>query len=68
MLLLLQGHVYVKCVNPQVSGAAISSLNGRFFAGKKITAQMMPDASYHMKFPDSLAAVVPMKISNPSPS
>ena len=53
--------MYVKTANSQVSSSAINSLDGRFFAGKKISAQRIPELSYHMKFPESIAAVVPIK-------
>lgn len=56
--------MYVKCANPQVATSAMNSLNGRFFDGKKVTAQIVPDASYHMKFSDAAAAVVPLKPSS----
>lgn len=56
--------MYVKTLSPQVATAAINSLNGRFFAGKKVTAQNVPDNSYHMKFPDAIAALVPLKPSS----
>ncbi len=56
--------MYVKCKTPQVATAAISSLNGRFFAGAQIVAQVVPEATYHMKFPDALSAVIPLKPSS----
>ena len=61
---LFQGHVYVKCKSHEVATSAINSLNGRFFAGAKIVAQVVPEATYHLKFPDSLAASMPLKASS----
>lgn len=55
--------MYVKTSSPEVANAAINSLNGRYFAGKKVTAQTVPDNSYHMKFPEAIAALVPLKLS-----
>lgn len=56
--------MYVKCVNSQVATAAIMSLDGRFFAGTKIVAQTVPEATYHMKFADSVSAQVPLRPSS----
>ena len=55
--------MYVKTGSPQVATDAISSLNNRFFAGKKVTAQIVPDNSYHLKFPEAIAAITPLKLS-----
>ena len=59
-----RGNVYVKCMTPQVAAAAFNSLNGRFFAGKKIVAQFIAETTYHVKFPAALAAVVPLKTTS----
>lgn len=56
--------MYVKCSNSQVAMAAIKSLDGRFFAGTKVVAQTVPEATYHLKFPDSVGAVAPLKPSS----
>ena len=59
--IILQGNVYVKCANPQVAASAFHSLNGRFFAGKQIIAQFIPETTYHLKFPAAVACVDPLK-------
>ena len=61
--LSLQGNVYVKCTTSRIAAAAFNSLNGRFFAGKKIVAQFIPETTYHLKFPQSVACVRPLKPS-----
>ena len=53
--------MYIKCGSSQVAASAIKSLDGRFFAGTKIVAQTVPEATYQMKFPDSVLALVPLK-------
>lgn len=58
-----QGNVYVKCTTSRIAAAAFNSLNGRFFAGKKIVAQFIPETTYHLKFPQSVACVRPLKPS-----
>ena len=51
----------MKCVTPQIAASAFNALNGRFFSGKKIVAQFIPEETYHVKFPDSLSAAAPLK-------
>jgi RNA-binding protein 39 len=58
---LSQGNVYVKCSTPHVASAAFNRLNGRFFAGKQIVVQYIPEAAYHMKFPAAQTAVTPLQ-------
>ena len=53
--------MYVKCTTSRIAAAAFNSLNGRFFAGKKIVAQFIPETTYHLKFPQSVACVRPLK-------
>lgn len=57
----MQGNVFVKCVTPQIAASAFNALNGRFFSGKKIVAQFIPEEAYHLKFPTSLKAAAPLK-------
>lgn len=53
--------MYVKCGNPKVAASAFNALNGRYFAGKQIVAQFIPETTYHLKFPAAVACVDPMK-------
>ena len=54
----------MKFESSQVATSAIKSLDGRFFARKKIVAQIVPEMTYHMKFPESVSAQVPLKLSS----
>lgn len=58
-----QGNVYVKCSNSQVAAAAFNNLNGRFFAGKQIVAQFIPETTYHIKFPVAASSATPLQPS-----
>jgi RNA-binding protein 39 len=58
---LSQGNVYVKCSSAQVATAAFNRLNGRFFAGKQIVVQYIPEAAYNIKFPAAQNAFVPLQ-------
>eukprot|EP00731_Ephydatia_muelleri_P026591 Em0018g691a len=53
---LSQGNVYVKCATAQVATNASNALNGRFFAGKKIIAQFIPEGTYNLKFPAAVTS------------
>ena len=57
-----QGNVYVKCQTPQVANLAMASFNGRFYAKKQITAQLVPESTYHLKYPAALAATLPIRV------
>eukprot|EP00026_Physarum_polycephalum_P006305 Phypoly_transcript_06347.p1 GENE.Phypoly_transcript_06347~~Phypoly_transcript_06347.p1 ORF type:complete len:292 (+),score=44.19 Phypoly_transcript_06347:904-1779(+) len=48
-----QGHVYLKFTNIDGAQKASNALNHRWFAGKMITAENIPEAIYHARFPDS---------------
>jgi len=48
-----QGHVYLKFTNNDGAQKAISALNHRWFAGKMITAEFIPEHLYHARFPES---------------
>ncbi len=54
----------MKAANAQVASSAITALDGRFFAGKKISATRIPELNYHMKFPEAMAAAMPLKPSS----
>uniref|UniRef100_A0A914GX73 RRM domain-containing protein n=1 Tax=Globodera rostochiensis TaxID=31243 RepID=A0A914GX73_GLORO len=48
-----QGNVYVKCPTVAIAHKSVVALHGRWFAGKVITANYVPVASYHELFPDA---------------
>uniref|UniRef100_A0A914BW18 RRM domain-containing protein n=1 Tax=Acrobeloides nanus TaxID=290746 RepID=A0A914BW18_9BILA len=56
-----QGNVYVKCPSVETAYKCVQSLHGRWFAGKVITANYVPVASYHTLFPDSRTATELLK-------
>eukprot|EP00808_Paulinella_micropora_P011838 g63843.t1 len=45
------GHVYLKFDSVAAAQNCVSNLNGRWFASRQISAEFMPEATYHMKFP-----------------
>lgn len=49
-----EGNIYVKCASIAIAAAAMTGLNGRFFAGRQIMAAFIPIATYHQRFPDSV--------------
>lgn len=51
------GKVYVKCPSIATAVLAVNSLRGRWFAGRVVTADFVPLATYHTMFPDAAAAV-----------
>jgi len=55
-----QGNVYVKCPSIASAAASVTSLHGRWFAGKVITAAYVPLINYHSLFPDSMVAQNPL--------
>lgn len=62
-----QGNVYIKCVTPQIAANAFNALNGRFFSGKQIVAQYIPEETYHSKFPLAMNASEPLRpLSEPA--
>jgi len=56
-----QGNVYVKCPSVTVAVNAVTSLHGRWFAGRIITAAYVPLLNYHSLFPDSITATTPLR-------
>jgi RNA-binding protein 39 len=46
-----QGCVYIKMHTPQAAQQAMGSLHGRWFGGKMVTAEFVPDMVYNQKFP-----------------
>jgi RNA-binding protein 39 len=48
-----QGHVYLKFASVEGAQKAISALNHRWFAGKMISAEFYPEATYYSKFPEA---------------
>lgn len=51
-----EGKVYVKCPSIATAVMAVNSLRGRWFAGRVVTADYVPLATYHAHFPDATAA------------
>ncbi|KAJ3347472.1 hypothetical protein HDU83_002071 [Entophlyctis luteolus] len=47
------GYIYIKFDAIPYAQMAIKALNGRFFAGKQISATFMLDVVYHAKYPDA---------------
>jgi len=48
-----QGFVYIKFATIDAAERACNELNGRWFAGKVITTEYIPEPLYHAKFPHS---------------
>jgi len=48
-----QGHVYLKFTSSDGAQKAINALNHRWFAGKMITAEFIPEPSYYARFPEA---------------
>ncbi|KAI9349033.1 splicing factor CC1-like protein [Obelidium mucronatum] len=48
-----QGFIYIKFDAIPFAQQAINALNGRFFAGKQISATFMLDVVYHAKYPEA---------------
>ena len=48
--LVVQGHVYLKFLRPEGASAAQKSLNGRWFAGRQISADFQFPAVYNNHF------------------
>jgi RNA-binding protein 39 len=57
-----QGNVYVKCQNNLTASQVIVSFAGRQYAGNYITAELMSESTYHLKFPGAIAAIVPLRL------
>ncbi|XP_064112869.1 RNA-binding protein 39-like isoform X2 [Macrobrachium nipponense] len=51
-----QGNVYVKCPTIATAAASVSSLHGRWFSGRMITAAYVPVMSYHSLFPEAMTS------------
>ena len=47
---VVQGHVYLKFLRPEGASAAQKSLNGRWFAGRQISADFQFPAVYNNHF------------------
>lgn len=48
-----QGFVFVKFTMLTSASNAVQSLNKRWFAGKMISAEFIPETVYHMRFPEA---------------
>jgi len=49
-----EGNIYIKCPSISIAISALTSMNGRYFAGKSIRANYIPITAYHSQFPDSI--------------
>eukprot|EP00794_Sanderia_malayensis_P019139 gene19139-21056_t len=56
-----EGRVYVKCALADTANGLIQTLNGRWFAGRHIKAEIMPQESYHTLFPYAATATAILK-------
>eukprot|EP00457_Paulinella_chromatophora_P004329 gb/GEZN01004341.1/.p1 GENE.gb/GEZN01004341.1/~~gb/GEZN01004341.1/.p1 ORF type:complete len:435 (-),score=71.99 gb/GEZN01004341.1/:465-1769(-) len=45
------GHVYLKFDSIAAAHACVAALHGRWFASRQISAEFMPEVTYHSKFP-----------------
>lgn len=48
-----KGHIYLKFDSVKSAQKAIDALDGRFFAGNKVSAAFVADAVYYAKYPDA---------------
>jgi hypothetical protein len=48
--------VYLKYDSIPSASLARSSMNARFFAGKQVSAQFIPEAFYYNRFPEAVRA------------
>ena len=56
LTLAVQGIVYLKYQSPAAAAIGRTAMNGRFFGGKQIIAQFVPEDTYHARFPESAKA------------
>jgi RNA-binding protein 39 len=59
-----QGNCYVKCPTITTAVAAVTSLHGRWFAGRVITAAYVPVVNYHSLFPDAMTSTQLLQTSS----
>lgn len=48
-----QGFVYMKFSSTSGAQGALNALNGRWFAGRQIEADFIPESIYNNRFPES---------------
>lgn len=58
-----KGMVYVKYLSQAAAALGRTAMHGRFFGGKQIVAQYVPDDAYHAKFPEAARANTALKPS-----
>lgn len=51
----VEGFVYLRFDSANSAQNMMNSINGRFYAGRQVTAEFLPPAIYSMKFPQSQA-------------
>jgi RNA-binding protein 39 len=47
------GMVYMKYVSANAATLARNTMHGRFFGGRQLTAQIMPEDAYYSRFPEA---------------
>ncbi len=52
----MQGCVYIKFAGADGASKTLTSLNGRFYAGRTIIAEFLTEPQYLAKCPDSASA------------
>ena len=53
-----QGMVYLKYQSSTSAALGRTAMHGRFFGGKQIVAQFVPEDAYHLRYPESTKASV----------
>ena len=48
--------VYLKYQSSTAAALGRTAMHGRFFGGKQIVAQFVPDDAYHLRFPEATKA------------
>ena len=59
-----EGNIHIKCPTIAVAMNAVNGLNGRYFAGKQISATYIPLATYHQSFPEAIACTQILRASS----
>ncbi len=56
-----QGVVYLKYQSQAAATLGRTAMHGRFFGGKQIVAQFVPEETYHARYPDAARAAAVLK-------
>ena len=56
-----KGVVYLKFQTPAAAAIGRTAMHGRFFGGKQIVAQFLPEDAYHTRFPDAAKAATVLR-------